>query len=122
MRPAQPASKRGVSRQFDLKNLVEIFAASELIGVGVRGELVADAMGKLREVWPTLANKETRSERPILALVRLSGMPMQPVSPMLLSIPSVGEQCSYGYTILGAVSVGYIINMIEKHFGDGIFA
>ena len=67
---AQPASRRGVSRQYDLHNLIEIAVASELFERGLPPRDTLAALLKLRDQWArVLRNKYSEDEGPAEILI-----------------------------------------------------
>lgn len=118
LRPAEVASRRGVSRKYNLRNLAEAMVGIELIEAGILADDVREAVSTMtdEENWPRLCDPTRRDDVSLLVVQRLSGMTRAPVSIHLSPAKDVGEICDTGYTILAAVSVGYILRMIEREF------
>lgn len=116
--PASPASRRGVSRKYSLKNLAEIMAGAELFDAGIGVEHVRDAIQKMAdpESWFKLAEPATRDSVAVLVLTRLAGHKQAPVIAQLCPPTEVGQLCNCGYTIMAAIPVGYIVKIISRDF------
>lgn len=114
LEPAVPASRRGVSRKYNVRNLFEAAVAIELINAGV---LAKDVRKAVAEAKPTAA---------LLVLFRMAGRLDQPVTPQLVPyvrnvrgelVPEdFGTTADAGYTIIAAVSIGFIARRIEELF------
>ena len=68
--PSHEASRRGVSRRYDLRRVFEIAVAGELLAAGITVVQINGALRVLRQEWLHLCNPKTRRSVGVLVLWR----------------------------------------------------
>ena len=129
VRPAEEAPRRGMSRGFNLRNLIEIALAAELLscGVAVR-EIPIIFQLTLRKHWKTRVDPGRRDEVAVLVLWFTSrvftGTPRADVStrriPTITSIANFQMKVEQGDTIHAAINVKRIVEHVETATGEAL--
>ena len=117
IQPRVPASRRGVSRKFDARNLLELATAAELIDAGISVVDVKRALDCIAENWTRVIDR--RQKDLVLGLFRLARSPKRtdPL-PQLVPAKDLGELANTGYTIVAAVPISNFVRTIEKGTGE----
>ncbi len=92
--PAQPASRRGVSRKYDLHNCIEIAVAIELLASGIPARDIHVALVQLRQQWGRVLegnHDETQGPAEILLVHRAPLSGLRRSSDLSIEIVPVGR-------------------------------
>lgn len=121
--PTVPAARRGMSRRFSVQNLFEFAVAAELMEAGIKIVDIAVALYFVREESRKIANQKSRKGLMLVRYRRVGDKRQQDErtgQPHLIDAASVGTLAATGYTVVYAIPIGYIANIVEKTTGESL--
>lgn len=118
--PAQPASRRGVSRRYDLKNLIEMAVATEMLASGLPVGEIGRALAELRGNWALVFGDAGERARAAVLLVTVSPMTaIRPDPHPLVQVGPVKMLTAYAHSV---TRVAVPIEAIVRNICGRIFA
>jgi hypothetical protein len=114
--PAEPASRRGVPRRYDLWDLIEIRVAVVMLTAGIEAQEIGQALAVLRKHKRDLRNMATREQFAVLAAFRTSREALTGRTTVELGPPDMLREFA-GYVIRVSVPMRWLIGDLEAQTG-----
>lgn len=120
IQPAQRAIRRGVSRRYDLKNLIEIAVAAEMLESGIPAVEIGRAFGELRGNWDLLFGDPAQREK--TAVLAITVMPLTSIKRSPHALVQIGPPAMLTAYAQAVVRVAVPLEAIVRNVESKIWA